>query len=383
MGKNVVIIGSTGSIGIATLDVISKSSSLFKVCGLTCNQNIELLISQIKKFNPDFVSVYSSTAYEKLIDKLKKLKINIPVFCGEEGNIKAATYKKADIVVISVVGMIGLLPTLAAIDKQKRVCIANKESIVCAGSIIMNEAKKKKVKIIPIDSEHSAIFQLLENIERKQLKKIILTASGGPFRTFSYDELKNVTLESALKHPIWQMGSKITIDSATLMNKGLEVIEAMNLFNLSLDEISVIIHPQSIIHSMIELKDGSILAQLSKPDMRIPISYALSYPKRHSIDFIKPLDFIKVGALTFEEPDLKKFPCLKLAFLAAKLGGIMPTVLNAANEIAVKKFLDSKIQFLDIYKNILKTINIYKKNYNKTPSLEDIIKIDSEIRNKQ
>ncbi len=380
MGKNIVVVGSTGSIGVSTLDVISNNPSEYKVEGLTCHSNIELLIGQIKKFNPSFVSVYSPEAKEELEYKLKRLKLSVKIYCGEEGNIKAASDKNADIVVISVVGGIGLLPTLAAIEKRKKICLANKETIVCAGSIVMSEARRKKVRIVPIDSEHSAIFQLLENFDRGSMKRVIITASGGPFRSHSKAALQKVTLKEALRHPNWSMGAKITIDSATLMNKGLEVIEAMWLFGLELSAIEVVVHPQSIIHSMVEMNDGSVFAQLGYPDMRIPISYALSYPRRLAVNYIKPFDFIKAGALTFEKPDLQKFPCLTLAYAAAEKGGTMPAALNAANEAAVNKFLKGEIGFNDIAALIKKAMNKHSKNFIAAPALEDIIETDRKIR---
>ncbi|HOD42122.1 MAG TPA: 1-deoxy-D-xylulose-5-phosphate reductoisomerase, partial [Candidatus Wallbacteria bacterium] len=278
------------------------------------------------------------------------------------------------------VGGIGLLPTLAAIEKKKKVCLANKETLVCAGDIVMGEAARKKVRIIPIDSEHSAIFQLLEGVKRAEVKRVIITASGGPFRGFSAAALEKVTPEQALKHPNWSMGAKITVDSATLMNKGLEVIEAMKLFGLELDKISVVVHPQSIIHSMIEMNDGSILAQMGYPDMRIPISYALSYPERLAVDYIKPFDFVKAGRLSFEEPDVKKFPCLALAYDAARRGGTMPAVLNAANESAVRDFLAGRIKFTDIPKFIKKAMDNHLKEFVAAPSLEDILAADARAR---
>lgn len=380
MGKNIVIVGSTGSIGVSTLDVISNNPSEYKVEGLTCHSNIELLTAQIKKFNPSFVSVYSPEAKEKLEYKLKRLKLSVKVYCGEEGNIKAASDKNADTVVISVVGGIGLLPTLAAIEKRKKICLANKETIVCAGSIVMSEARRKKVRIVPIDSEHSAIFQLLENFDRGSMKRVIITASGGPFRLHSKAALQKVTLKEALRHPNWSMGAKITIDSATLMNKGLEVIEAMWLFGLELSAIEVVVHPQSIIHSMVEMNDGSVFAQLGYPDMRIPISYALSYPRRLAVNYIKPFDFIKAGALTFEKPDPLRFPCLTLAYAAAEKGGTMPAALNAANEAAVNKFLKGEIGFNDIAALIKKAVNKHSKNFIAAPALEDIIETDRKVR---
>lgn len=380
MGKDIVIIGSTGSIGVSTLDVIANNPSKYRVRGLTCNSNVELLIVQIKKFNPSFVSVYSPEAKDELASRLKRLKISVPIYSGEEGNITAASDRHADTVVVSVVGGIGLLPTLAAIEKRKKVCLANKETIVCAGSIVMSEARRKKVRVIPIDSEHSAIFQLLEGVRRSEVRRVIITASGGPFRNLPEPELEKVTVARALQHPNWSMGAKITVDSATLMNKGLEVIEAMWLFGLSLEEISVVVHPQSIIHSMVELIDGSVLAQLGYPDMRIPINYALSYPERTSVDYIRPFDFVKAGTLTFEAPDLKRFPCLALAYSAAGKGGTMPAVMNAANEAAVKKFLAEEIKFTDISRLIAAAMKKHAKRFIAEPSLDEIIDADLTAR---
>lgn len=380
MGKNIVIIGSTGSIGVSTLEVISNNPGEYSVAGLSCNSNIDLLLKQIKKFNPRFVSAYSPAAKDELEYKLKKSKLSVRVYTGEEGNIAAASDKSADAVVVSVVGGIGLLPTLAAIEKKKKVCLANKETIVCAGDIVMSEAARKKVRIIPIDSEHSAIFQLLEGVKRSEVKRVIITASGGPFRGFGAAALEKVKPEEALRHPNWSMGAKITVDSATLMNKGLEVIEAMKLFDLELDKISVVVHPQSIIHSMLEMNDGSVLAQMGYPDMRIPISYALSYPERLPINYIKPFDFVKAGSLSFEEPDVRNFPCLSLAYDAARRGGTMPAVLNAANESAVRDFLAGRIKFTDISKFIKKAMDKHLKEFVAAPSLEDILAADARAR---
>lgn len=380
MGKNIVIIGSTGSIGSSTLEVIKNNPADYKVLALTCNSNVELLFKQIKEFRPRFASVYSSEAKDKLAKLLKASRIDVALYCGEEGNIRAATDKQADAVVISVVGGIGLLPTLAAIEKRKNVCLANKETIVCAGSIVMAEAKRKKAMLIPIDSEHSAIFQLLGGVKRSEVKRIIITASGGPFRKKTKAALAKVKPGEALKHPNWNMGDKITIDSATLMNKGLEVIEAMWLFDMPLDKIDVVVHPQSVIHSMIELNDGSILAQLGCADMKIPINYALSYPNRTKIEYMKPFDFLKTNTLSFEKPDMLKFPCLKYAYEAAGAGGTMPAVMNAANEIAVKNFLNEKIGFTDIAKVIKQVMGLHKKYIKISPSIDEIIDADKWAR---
>lgn len=380
MGQNVSIIGSTGSIGQSTLEVIRHNKDRFRVCALACNGNIELMSKQIAEFHPDFVSVYSEESADLLAAELKKNKLSCRILTGESGNIEAASYKKNDIAVISVVGGIGFMPTLAAIESKKKVCLANKETLVCGGSVVMAHAKKYGVRIIPIDSEHSAIWQLLENTDRKNLKRIIITASGGPFRTYDRSKLHEVTIDQALKHPNWNMGAKITIDSATLMNKGLEVIEAMWLFDLPLEKIDVIIHPQSVIHSMIELNDGSILAQLGNADMKLPINYALSYPERLDIDYVKRFDFMSMNKLTFEKPDIEAFPALKYAYDAAKTGGTMPAVMNAANEIAVSHFLKNKIKFTDISEIVLKVMKKHSEELTVSPDINDIIKCDIKAR---
>ncbi|HNY10252.1 MAG TPA: 1-deoxy-D-xylulose-5-phosphate reductoisomerase [Candidatus Wallbacteria bacterium] len=381
MGQNVVIIGSTGSIGRSTLDVIRRDPRKYNVLGLTCNASLKILLEQAEEFRPSFVSVYSELLRDELRYALKKRGIgDIAVYSGEEGNIKAATHKKSDIAVISVVGGIGLMPTLAAIDKKKKICLANKETIVCGGQIVMDEARKKRVRIIPIDSEHSAIFQLLDGVAPEKLRRVIITASGGPFRSHTKKMLKNVKVEEALRHPNWSMGAKITVDSASLMNKGLEVIEAMWLFSLPLEKIDVIIHPQSIIHSMVELNDGAVFAQMGYPDMRIPINYALSYPERAGVDYIKSFDFLEMNRLTFEKPDLETFPALKYAYEAARVGGTLPTAMNAANEVAVREFLLKKISFPDISKIVRQVMDLFTKKNIASPTVEDITKIDVRAR---
>ena len=381
MGQNVVIIGSTGSIGRSTLDIIRRDPVKYKVLGLTCNASLKILLEQAEEFHPSFVSVYSGLLRDELAYALKKRGLgDIAVYSGEDGNIRAAAHKNSDIAVISVVGGIGLMPTLAAIDKKKKVCLANKETIVCGGPIVMAAAKKKRVRISPIDSEHSAIFQLLEGVDPEKLRRVIITASGGPFRSHTEKMLKSVKVEDALRHPNWSMGAKITVDSATLMNKGLEVIEAMWLFGLPLEKIDVIIHPQSIIHSMVELNDGSVFAQLGYPDMRIPINYALSYPERAGVDFIKSFDFLEMKSLTFEKPDLETFPALKYAYEAAGAGGTLPTAMNAANEVAVREFLHKKISFSDIPKIVRRVMDAFVKKNIISPTVADITVVDSEAR---
>lgn len=369
MAKKISVLGSTGSIGIQTLDVARNLN--LEVLGLTANSNIDLLEKQAREFRPLVVAVNSEEQACELGDRLKDLKTE--VLSGAEGIKKAAVIEKADTVVAAIVGIAGLVPTLAAIEAGKDIALANKETLVTAGDLVMNLAKKKNVKILPVDSEHSAIFQCLIGNNNKDVSKIILTASGGPFRGRKLDQLSKVTSKDALKHPNWVMGSKITIDSATLMNKGLEVIEAKWLFGLELEQIQVMVHPQSVIHSMVEYNDGSVIAQLGSPDMRIPIQYALTYPGRCGNSFNR-LNLLEIKNLTFEEPDLKTFSCLELAFEALKSGGTMPVVLNAANEVAVGLFLKERIGFLDIPRIIEKVMG--KHAVNIKPGLDDIIEVD-------
>lgn len=373
MAKKISILGSTGSIGKQTLEVARNLG--IEVYGLTANNNIDLLEKQVMEFLPDAVAVVDEMQADRLHNRLKGF--GVKVYSGIDGLINVATLNDIDTVVTSVVGIAGLVPTMEAIRKGKHIALANKETLVTAGAIIMSEAKRHDISILPIDSEHSAIFQCLMGNNNEDVSRIILTASGGPFRGKSLEELKHVTLNQALKHPNWKMGSKITIDSATLMNKGLEVIEAKWLFGLDVDMIDVLVHPQSIIHSMVEYNDGSVIAQLGSPDMRIPIQFALAYPERKTNSFSK-LDFLKTGNLTFEKPDYDAFPCLRLAFDAARTGGTMPVVLNAANEVAVSLFLDEKISFVDIAGIVEKVMERHSLNTN--PSLNDIIKVDEWAR---
>lgn len=375
MGKKISILGSTGSIGVQTLDVARNLG--VQILGLTANSNIDLFEKQIREFSPKIVSIGNEKLAEELRFRTKDLKVEI--VSGLLGLNRVATIDDVDTVVTSIVGIAGLIPTIEAIRKGKNIALANKETLVTAGSIVMSEAKKHRVNIFPVDSEHSAIFQCMLGNNVKEVEKIILTASGGPFRGKSLKELEQVTLSQALKHPNWNMGSKITIDSATLMNKGLEVIEAKWLFNVSLEKIQVVIHPQSIIHSAVEFIDGSVIAQLGSPDMRIPIQLALTYPERVSNNFSK-LNFFEAGSYSFERPDLNSFPCLKLAFDALNAGGTMPTVLNAANEFAVALFLKEKIKFLHIPEIIKLVIESHTVNNN--PSLDDIIEVDMWAREK-
>lgn len=341
--KTISVLGSTGSIGKNTLDVVSRHPDKFRIAALAVRNNIELLQQQIEVFKPDVVAVYEESAAETLRGKYPDIK----VLTGEDGLVEAAALESVDMVVSAIVGSPGLLPTYEAIKAGKDIALATKEALVMAGKIIMSEAAKNNVRILPVDSEHSAVFQCLDGRDMNEVGKIILTASGGAFLRKSIQDLKAVTPSDALKHPNWDMGRKITIDSATLMNKGLEVIEAYWLFNVPLEKIGVVIHPQSIIHSMVEFIDGSVIAQLSVPDMKGPISYALSYPERFG-DILSPLDLAKVGELTFEEPDTEKYPALSLTYDALRAGGTMLCVLNAANEVAVEAFLEENIMYTDI-----------------------------------
>ena len=370
--KNISILGSTGSIGTQTLDIIKNNPSEFKIVGLTTNTNVELFKKQIDEFKPEAVAVMDS---EK-VDLLKK-DVDVNVYSGMDGIIKIATLNEADTVVNSLVGSIGVKPTIEAIKNKKNIALANKETLVTAGSIVMEEVKKNDVKLMPIDSEHSAIFQCINGEEIKDISKITITASGGPFRNYTKEQFEKVTVEDALKHPTWKMGNKITIDSATLMNKGFEIIETHWLYGTSYENIDVVVHPQSIIHSLVEFKDNSVIAQLGNPDMKLPIQYALSYPNRMDLN-TKKLNLIEIKNLSFEKPNFELFPCLQYAYDAGKLGGTMPCVLNAANEIAVQSFLENKIKFLDIPR-FIKTM-MEKHNIINNPSLIEILEIDQKIK---
>lgn len=370
MAENISILGSTGSIGTQTLEVVREIGGI-SVKAITANSNIDLLEKQAKEFKPELVCIMDN----KKASELQKRLPHIEVVSGMEGLVAAATIASADTVVNSVVGNIGLRPTVAAIKAGKNIALANKETLVTSGELVMKLLKENNVKMYPVDSEHSAIFQSLQGNEMNKIEHIWLTASGGPFR--GRTSLEGVTLADALNHPNWSMGKKITIDSATMMNKGLEVIEAKWLFNVDLDRIKVVVHPQSIVHSMVEYEDGAVIAQLGVPDMKVPIQYALTYPKRVKNGFPK-LNFFEHNSLTFEEPNLKVFTCLALAFEAIKTGGTMPAVLNAANEIAVAKFIDGKIAFTDIPVLIEKAMNAYTVKYNYT--LEDVLEADAFAR---
>lgn len=374
--KRITILGSTGSIGTQTLDVVRNNKDKFEVVAISANSSVDLLLEQILEFNPKYVAVYNEESANKLKNMIPN-NIDIEVLSSMEGLVKICQLKEVDIVLTAVVGMIGLVPTMAAIKAKKTIALANKETLVTAGEIVMEEAKKNNVDILPVDSEHSAIFQCLNGERKKDVEKIILTASGGPFRGKSKEELINVTKNQALKHPNWDMGRKISIDSSTLMNKGLEVIEAKWLFDVDVEDIDIVVHPQSIIHSMVSFKDSSVMAQLGCPDMRLPIEYALTYPGRSETDFER-LDLAKIATLTFEKPDMETFPCLQLAFKVLKLGGTYPTVLNAANEVLVNEFLDDKIGFYDIPYYIERSLEQHNNRSN--PTLEDILEVDKETR---
>lgn len=376
MVNNISILGSTGSIGTQALDVVrALGNENIKVHGITGNNNIDLLEKQALEFKPEIVAVMDENKAFELKKRLKSE--NIKVMGGMEGLIKTATMEQVETVLTGVVGNVGLEPTIEAIKAHKNIALANKETLVSAGDIVMNEAKKNNIKILPVDSEHSAIFQCIQGKQDNDIYKILLTASGGSFRGKKREELENVSVEDALKHPNWVMGRKITIDSATLMNKGLEVIEAVRLFDVSVDKIQVVIHPQSIVHSAVEFDDGSVIAQLGPADMRLPIQYALLYPKRVNLKFSR-LDILKHNNLTFEEPDIETFKCLKLAFKAINIGGTMPAVLNGANEIAVERFLNKEISFLQIPELIEKAMNSHTPIYDY--DLKDVLLSDKWAR---
>lgn len=373
--KKVSILGSTGSIGCSSLDVIEKNPDRFRVVALAAGENIKLLKKQIEKFQPRLVAVGTK---DKALELGKSLtaKNRVKIFYGEEGLKEIASFP-SDTVISAISGSAGLKPTLAAIEAGNDIALANKETMVMAGEVVTKRARKKGVKIIPVDSEHSAIFQCLEGNGPENLKRIILTASGGPFLKCTREQLRKVTLEQTLRHPNWNMGRKITIDSASMMNKGLEVIEAKWLFNVDIGAIDVLIHPQSIVHSMVEFFDGAILAQLGVPDMRIPIAYALTYPER-IINDLPVLNLIKAGNLEFCKPDVKKFPCLDIAYKAGICGGTAPVVMNAADEVAVHAFMNKKIKFIDLPKIIEKVLA--RHSVISSPSLDDILQADSWAR---
>ena len=374
--KKLAILGSTGSIGTQTLDIVREHKTEYEVSALAAGSNVRLMEDQIREFKPEAALLYDEKAAMDLRERVKDT--GIPVLSGMDGLMELAALPSADIVVGAMVGMIGIRPTLAAIRAGKDIALANKETLVCAGHIIMKEAKKAGVKILPVDSEHSAIFQSLRAGRHEEIEKLILTASGGPFRGKKAEELKGMTAREALRHPNWDMGPKVTIDSASLVNKGLEVMEARWLFDTPVDNIEVVIHPQSIIHSMVQFKDGAVIAQLGLPDMHLPIQYALSYPERLGMDSERT-DFFKLKELTFFEPDTKTFRGLELALEAAKKGGSYPTVFNAANEAAVRLFLEGNIGFLEIYDLIEKAMASHV--FIEDPGIEDILSIEEETKN--
>lgn len=371
--KKIAILGSTGSIGTQTLDIVREQGDL-KVTALAAGKNIDLLEKQIREFSPSLVSVWSEQDAKNL--RLRVSDLPVQVRSGMDGLIDVAVEKESQMLVTAIVGMVGIRPTIAAIQAKKIIALANKETLVTAGHLITKLAKENQVPILPVDSEHSAIFQSLNGEALNKIDKILLTASGGPFRGMNRKQLADVKAEDALKHPNWSMGKKITIDSATMVNKGLEVIEAKWLFGTELDRIQVVVHPQSVIHSMVQFEDGGVIAQLGVPDMRLPIQYALYYPLRRPMSG-KRLDFFALGQVTFEKPDMDTFEGLKLAYQAGKQGGNMPAILNAANERAVAKFLEKKISFLEI----TQIINDCMLNctYVSQPSLDDILDTESEV----
>lgn len=374
--KSLSILGSTGSIGSNVLRIVEQFPERFAVAALAAGKNVDLLAEQISQFKPIVAVVFDEDHAALLSEKLPR-GINTEVLYGPAGYKYAASLSDADMLVSAVVGASGLVPTLAAIEAGKQIALANKEALVTSGELMMDAARKNRVDIIPIDSEHSAIFQSLLGHKKDDIRRIILTASGGPFLDVPMEDLASITPEDALRHPTWDMGAKITIDSATLMNKGLEVIEARWLFGISEEIIDVHIHPQSIVHSMVEYCDGSVIAQLGVPDMRTPIAYALAYPERLSLDLPGP-DFFEMGQLTFRKPNLKKFPCLGLAFDACKTGGTVPAVLNAANEVAVTAFLDHRINLVripELIRNAMASHRVVQK-----PKLDDILAADAWAR---
>ena len=371
--KTISILGSIGSIGTQTLEVAEEQKDI-KVAALAAGNNIALLEKQIRKFRPALAAVWNEEKAKELKENVRDL--NVRVVSGMEGMLEAATVQEAQIVVTAVVGMIGIRPTIAAIEAGKDIALANKETLVTAGHLIMPLAKKRGVQILPVDSEHSAIFQSLNGERKRDISKILLTASGGSFRGRKREELKNIQVEDALKHPNWSMGRKITIDSATLVNKGLEMIEAKWLFDVDIDQIQVVVQPQSIIHSMVEFIDGGIIAQLGMPDMKLPIQYALFYPERRFLGGER-VDFAKLGQITFEKPDMETFLGLSFAVDAAKKGGSMPTVFNAANERAVSKFLNRKVSFLEIYDIISECMNAHKVI--PEPNLDQILETEQNV----
>ncbi|MEM9904377.1 MAG: 1-deoxy-D-xylulose-5-phosphate reductoisomerase [Cyanobacteria bacterium P01_D01_bin.44] len=377
--KAITLLGSTGSIGTQTLDIIEHHPDQFRLVGLAAGRNVELLAQQVRQFKPEIVAIWDATKVSELRDAIADIDPQPQILAGDEGIVEVARYGDAEAVVTGIVGCAGLLPTLAAIEAGKDIALANKETLIAGGPVVLPLVEKHQVKLLPADSEHSAIFQCLQGVPEGGLRRIILTASGGAFRDWPVEQLSQVTVADAITHPNWSMGRKITVDSATMMNKGLEVIEAHYLFGMDYDQIDIVIHPQSIIHSLIEVQDTSVLAQLGWPDMRLPLLYALSWPERIYTDW-KPLNLAQAGDLTFREPDHNKYPCMELAYAAGRAGGTMTAVLNAANEQAVALFLDEKIRFLDIPKVIEQVCDRHRNDLTQYPTLDDILHVDQWAR---
>ncbi|MGO9454456.1 MAG: 1-deoxy-D-xylulose-5-phosphate reductoisomerase [Candidatus Binataceae bacterium] len=374
--KTISILGSTGSVGVTTLDVVSRFPDRFRVAAMAAGRNLDLLTAQVKKFRPELVSVATAELASDLRARLGTIKVEI--VHGIEGATAVATHPDAQMLMSALVGAMGLRPTLAAIKAGKDIAFANKEVLVIAGELVTRTVREHGVRLLPVDSEHNAIFQCLEGRGRDGLRRIILTASGGPFRELPAERFELITIEQALNHPTWRMGSKITIDSATLMNKGLEVIEARWLFGVDTDQISVVIHPQSVIHSMVEMVDGSVIAEMAIPDMAIPVAYALAYPDRLPMPHLKKLSLAECSQLTFEEPDLARFPCLGMAFEALKAGNTMPACLNAANEELVAGFLAGRARFIDIPRHLESILGRHPNAAART--LEDLLETDEWAR---
>ncbi|MEM7795558.1 MAG: 1-deoxy-D-xylulose-5-phosphate reductoisomerase [Cyanobacteria bacterium P01_C01_bin.118] len=377
--KAITLLGSTGSIGTQTLDIVEHHPDKFRLVGIAAGRNAMLLAEQVRQFKPEIVAINDASKLAELKELLADVDPQPQILAGPEGIVEVARYGDAEAVVTGIVGCAGLLPTIAAIEAGKDIALANKETLIAGGPVVLPLIEKYGVKLLPADSEHSAIFQCMQGLPAGGLRRIILTASGGAFRDWPVDKLKQVTVADAIKHPNWSMGRKITVDSATMMNKGLEVIEAHYLFGLDYDQIDTLIHPQSIIHSLIETQDTSMLAQLGWPDMRLPLLYAISWPERIFTNW-KPLDLAQLAMLTFKEPDHAKYPCINLAYEAGRAGGSMTAVLNAANEQAVALFLDEKIHYLDIPKVIEKVCDRNRDHLTATPSLQDILDADQWAR---
>lgn len=374
--KKINLLGATGSIGTQTLEIVREHPELFEITALSFGRNVTLGRKIIQEFKPKAVSVQN----KRDVEKLKPEFPDVRFYSGMEGLRAIAAFPEGDVLLSAVIGSVGLLPTLDAIEAGKQIAIANKETLVTAGHLVMAVARKKGVDILPVDSEHSAVFQALNGEKRENVSKLIITASGGSFRDKTRQELKHVTVKEALNHPNWNMGNKLTIDSATMFNKGLEVIEAHWLYDMDYEDIDVVIHRESIVHSLVEYIDGSMIAQLGAPDMRIPIQYALTYPDRSNITFSEPFSLAKIGTLHFEEVDYDRFRALKLAYNAGKIGGTMPTVLNAANEIAVAGFLNGQVDFNNIEAVVENAMNHHMQNVIQAPSLDTILQVDQETR---